>query len=84
MIDTDLAFEKSQVKATLINEVKSIKNPYKGKIILPKTSEKIITDSKAKAKIIETNLEKWFLSLYKYKEGNYERNFTKRFFRKPI
>lgn len=58
MIDTDLAFEKSQVKATLINEVKSIKNPYKGKIILPKTSEKIITDSKAKAKIIETNLEK--------------------------
>ena len=54
MIDTDLAFEKSEVYANITTPVISIKNPYKGKIALPKVDELILTDSKAKCKIITT------------------------------
>ena len=53
MINTDLSFEKSQVHATIINKMDSIKNPYKGKIIVKDVKEIIIDDKRAKAKIIK-------------------------------
>ena len=44
MIDADLAFEKSEVTATLTAPVISIKNPASGEIILPEVGE-IINDT---------------------------------------
>lgn len=43
MIDCDLSFEYSEVNATIIGEIESIKNPLKGKIIYESCKE-IITD----------------------------------------
>lgn len=54
MENTDLAFEKSDVEATITTPVISVKNPYSGKIILPKVGEIILDDEKAKGKIIVT------------------------------
>ena len=51
MIDTDLAFEKSYVTATVKGHIESIKNPYGGEIICGSTGEIIIDDSKAECKI---------------------------------
>lgn len=53
MIDTDLAFEKSTVKATIKNSVLSIKNPKEGEIIVPAVKEIIMDDPFAKANIIQ-------------------------------
>lgn len=53
MIDTDLAFEKSTVKATIKNSVLSIKNPKEGEIIVPAVKEIIMNDPFAKANIIQ-------------------------------
>ena len=52
LIDCDLAFEKSEVEATVTSPVLSIKNPRSGRIVLPALGEFIQTDADAKAKII--------------------------------
>jgi len=52
MLSADLCFEKSQVEATLLTPVDSIKNPRSGKIILPAVGE-IIMDDPAAQGIIE-------------------------------
>lgn len=53
MIDTDLAFERSIVDASITTEVESIKNPYAGEIRLPSVKEIILDDPKAQGKIIQ-------------------------------
>jgi len=52
MTNTDLAFERSDVRATIRSRVDSIKNPYSGAIILPEVGEIIRDDKKAKGKIL--------------------------------
>lgn len=52
MKDTDLAFEKSDVNASIKSSVVSIKNPLKGKITLPSVGEIIMDAPWAKGKII--------------------------------
>jgi hypothetical protein len=52
MIDTDLAFEKSSVQATLTAPVLSIKNPLSGRITVPSVGEIIREDERYKAEII--------------------------------
>lgn len=56
MIDTDLCFEKSNVDATILSSVDSIKNPYSGKIAVDSVGEIILDDDRAKAEIIVKNL----------------------------
>lgn len=51
MLETDLAFEKSQVEATIATKVDSIKNPLSGRIIVPDVGEIILDDPKAKGEI---------------------------------
>ena len=51
MIDADLAFEKSEVYATVTTPMISIKNPRKGSIRLPAVDELIMTDPLAECKI---------------------------------
>ncbi|MCR5830162.1 MAG: DUF3737 family protein [Lachnospiraceae bacterium] len=52
MIDTDLAFEKSEVEATITTPVISVKNPKKGTISLPQVSEIIMDDPEAKGEVV--------------------------------
>ena len=52
MVDTDLAFERSEVEATVITPVLSIKNPYKGRIVVPAVEEIILDDENAKGEIV--------------------------------
>lgn len=52
MIDADLAFEKSDVEATVTTPVISIKNPRSGHIQAPAVGEIIMDDPEAKG-IIE-------------------------------
>lgn len=52
MIETDLAFERSVVEATLTAPIISIKNPYGGVITVPEAGEIIRDDKRAKGKII--------------------------------
>ncbi len=52
MVQTDLSFEKSEVEATVISSVDSIKNPLKGHIYVPEVGEIIMDDSNAKGEII--------------------------------
>lgn len=42
--EADLAFEYSEIEASLAKPIISIKNPYKGKIIVPGVKEVIITE----------------------------------------
>ena len=51
MIDADLAFEKSEVFATIKTPVISIKNPAFGKIIVPRVDEIIKDDPMSKAAV---------------------------------
>ena len=53
MIDTDLAFERSEVEARITTPVISIKNPYAGHITVPEVGEVIRDDENAKG-VIET------------------------------
>lgn len=53
MIDTDLAFERSEVEARITTPVISIKNPYAGHIEVPEVGEIIRDDENAKG-VIET------------------------------
>lgn len=52
MIDTDLAFERSDVQAVITTPVRSIKNPYAGRIMVPAVEEIIMDDKNAKGEII--------------------------------
>ncbi|MBP5553266.1 MAG: DUF3737 family protein [Lachnospiraceae bacterium] len=54
MLDADLAFEKSEVEATITTPVISIKNPASGTINVPEVGEVIMDDPGAKG-IIKTN-----------------------------
>jgi len=54
MIDADLAFERSEVEATLTSPVISIKNPLSGSIALPSVGEIINDIPKTNCKIIHT------------------------------
>ncbi len=58
MLETDLAFEKSQVDATIITKVDSIKNPLSGRITVPDVGALILDDVKAKGEIVITNQNK--------------------------
>ena len=51
MIDCDLSFEKSEVEATVIGEIMSVKNPYSGFVSADSIGEIIIDDERAKAEI---------------------------------
>ena len=51
MIDTDLAFEKSEVDATVGSFVESIKNPAKGRIVAAGVGEIILDDENAHGEI---------------------------------
>lgn len=51
MIDTDLAFEKSEVNASITTVVDSIKNPKSGVITVPDIKEMIMDDPAAKGQI---------------------------------
>lgn len=52
MMDTDLAFEKSHVEATITTPVVSIKNPMSGTIYVPAVGEIVMDDENAKGKIV--------------------------------
>ncbi len=57
MVDADLAFEKSEVEATILAPVISIKNPLSGEISVPEVSEIIMDDENANGKIIVNGKE---------------------------
>lgn len=52
MEDADLAFERSELTATLRAPMLSIKNPRRGEIVLPSVGEIIMDDPEATGKII--------------------------------
>lgn len=52
MLETDLAFENSQVEATIATKVDSIKNPLSGRIIVPDVGEIILDNVKARGEIL--------------------------------
>ena len=51
MVDTDLAFEKSQVEATVTTKVDSIKNPKSGRIQVPELGELVMDEAEAECEI---------------------------------
>lgn len=55
MLDCDLAFEKSETEATIVNRVDSIKNPYKGTIRVAAVGEIIRDDPVSDGEIIITD-----------------------------
>ena len=57
MLDTDLAFEKSEVEADITTDVISIKNPRSGTIRVPHVDEIIMDDRDAKGQIIQSEVE---------------------------
>ena len=52
MIDTDLAFERSDVEAAIITPVVSIKNPLSGRITVPAVGEIIRDIPEARGEIV--------------------------------
>ena len=52
MIDTDLAFERSEVEAEVLSPVVSIKNPRKGTITVPSVGDIIMDDPLAAGQVI--------------------------------
>lgn len=52
MIDTDLAFEKSEVEAVITTKVDSIKNPLSGRIQAAEVGELIMDDEEAKCEVL--------------------------------
>ena len=54
MMETDLAFEKSQVEASISTKIDSIKNPLAGTITVPDVGKLILDDVEAKGKVIIT------------------------------
>jgi hypothetical protein len=57
MIDADLAFEKSEVDATITTPVISIRNPLSGVVRVPEVSEIIMDDENAAGKIVVGGIE---------------------------
>lgn len=55
MTSCDLAFEKSEVNASLTKPIDSIKNPLCGEIHVPSCGEIIFDEEWAKGKVIQTN-----------------------------
>lgn len=55
MVDGDLAFEKSQVEATLTVPIPSIKNPASGRIEVPSVGELVMDDPEARGVVVQTN-----------------------------
>ena len=58
MLDADLAFERSEVDATLTAPILSIKNPYAGCIRVPSAGEILLDDENARAEIRLTEKER--------------------------
>lgn len=54
MIDCDLAFEYSNVDATIVGHINSIKNPLSGKIVVDSIGELIREDDKYQSKAVVT------------------------------
>lgn len=52
MLEADLAFEKSEVEATITTPVISIKNPVKGFIRMPAVNEIISDDATSTCEIV--------------------------------
>lgn len=52
LADAENAFEKSEVKCNLLDDVKSIRNPYKGVIVVPAVGDIIRDDPKSKAALM--------------------------------
>lgn len=52
MIDADLSFEKSEVEATLTAPIISIKNPLKGRIVVPVVGEIIMDNPQAAGEVV--------------------------------
>lgn len=52
MTGCDLAFERSEVEASITTPVCSIKNPAAGRIVVPEVGEIILDDERAKGEII--------------------------------
>lgn len=52
MVDTDLCFEKSEVEATVLSSVVSIKNPLAGHIYVESVGEMIWDDKDAHAEVV--------------------------------
>ena len=52
MVDTDLAFERSEVQATLTAPIVSIKNPLAGEIRVPATEEIIMDIPEANGRVV--------------------------------
>lgn len=57
MIDTDLAFEKSEVEAQITTKVDSIKNPASGRILVPELGELIMDDENALGEVLICGVE---------------------------
>lgn len=55
MENTDLAFEKSDVKATVTTHIDSVKNPLRGKITAPTIGEIIFDEPWAKGRVITSS-----------------------------
>ena len=53
LTDADLCFEHSQVEATVLTPVISIKNPYEGSIRVPRVNELIMDDPNAHGTVIQ-------------------------------
>lgn len=58
MIDCDLAFERSEVQATVTTPVLSIKNPLSGRIVVPSVGEIIRDITNTDGEIVETEKSK--------------------------
>lgn len=58
MVSTDLAFEKSEVEATVTTKVDSIKNPLSGQICVPELGELIMDDPSARGQVLIGTREK--------------------------
>ena len=52
MIESDLAFEKSEVEAVITTKVDSIKNPLSGRIQVPEVGELIMDNKDSKCEIL--------------------------------
>ena len=52
MVDTDLAFEKSEVEATVTTPIISVKNPRAGTITAPAVGELVMDDPEACGEVI--------------------------------
>lgn len=52
MVDCDLAFEKSQVEATVTTPIDSVKNPASGTIIAPAVGRVIRDDPRSEGKVV--------------------------------